>query len=155
MNPSLALGRQPATPQRSATSGARSPARHRSGWGRASFLADGANELRLAHLGATVDIEPRRLATQFLHCHRTCPASGALGGAALAGGGLGSLATERRLRLARELGDRFLVAGVALRLLDVLACCLALLFGCHEGRLPMMLSRNHAAVRSRSVSAMS
>jgi hypothetical protein len=63
--------------------------------GGSPLLADGTDELGLAHLRAPVDFQARRLAAELLNRHRARATPGAAGGTALASGRLGPLATER------------------------------------------------------------
>src|SRR5581483_2702135 len=103
---------------------------------RTALLGNRPDERCLAHLRTALDPELRGLATQLGDGHRPGTASRALGGSALAGGGLRPLASEGAARLAREVGDRPLLAGSALGLLDVLARGCALFLARHDRGLP-------------------
>src|SRR5207302_3422077 len=108
---------------------------------RATLLADGANQLGLAHLGAPVDAEPRGLAAELRHGHRACAAAGPLRSSALARGRLGPLPPERRPGLLREPGDGLLLTGSRLGPLDVLARGLPLLPSRHFSSHGVVLAR--------------
>src|SRR5215204_2489206 len=74
----------------------------RSGRARPARLADGADQLPLAPLGASLDREPGGLAAELGDRHRAGAAAGPLRGPALALRGLGALAAERGAGLLGE-----------------------------------------------------
>ncbi len=63
---------------------------------RAALLADGADQLRLAHLRTPADAEPGRLAAQLGHRHCSGAAAGAPRGTSFACRGLCALPAQRR-----------------------------------------------------------
>src|SRR5215207_11044714 len=99
----------------------------RSGRARPARLADGADQLPLAPLGASLDREPGGLAAELGDRHRAGAAAGPLRGPALALRGLGALAAERGAGLLGELRDGLLLARPRPGLLDVPTRGLALL----------------------------
>jgi nicotinate phosphoribosyltransferase len=106
------------------------PASSRSARPRTALLADRADQLRLAHLRAAVDAEPRRLAPQLCDRHGAGAAAGALRRPALSRRGLRALPSEVPSGPPREVRDRPLLAGPRLGLLHVPARRLALLTRC-------------------------
>src|SRR5436190_10086273 len=104
----------------------------KSGRDEAPLLSDSADQLRLAHLRASIDSEFGGLTSQLGDDHRSRSAAGALRGPALAGGRLGALTPERGARLPRELCDRLFLPRTRLGPLDVLACRLTLFLGSHS-----------------------
>src|SRR5215210_5305281 len=97
----------------------------------AALLADRADQLRLAHLGAPLDPEPCGLAPQLGHGHRAGATAGPSRGPALAGRRFGSLTPKRAACLARQLRNGLLAPRAGLGLLDVLARRLTLLLRRH------------------------